>query len=115
MILTVFERACLLSILPVEGNFKTLRTIRKMREEISLSEEEIKIYEPRMAEGRMEWKTIDDDGKPIPQEADIGIGQIGAEIITERLRHASDEGHLRMEHFTLYEKFITEAENGDTD
>jgi len=42
MELTVFERANLLSILPREGNFKTLKTVRKLREAMALSEAENK-------------------------------------------------------------------------
>lgn len=109
MILTVFERANLLNVLPREGNFVTLKTIRKLREALALTEDEIAKWQPKFSEnGRMEWRIADDGGKPIPQEAEIEIGEQGKEIIRTALKKLNDSNVLKDEHYTLYEKFVGE-------
>ena len=50
MILTVFERAVLSNVLPKEGNITNLKILRALKESLSLSEEENRIYEPKKRE-----------------------------------------------------------------
>lgn len=110
MELTVFERANLLNILPREGNFKTLKTIRKLRENLSLNEEENKKWQPVISDdGKMRWKVTDDAGNPIPQNADIEISELGKEVIIEVLRDLDKQNKLKDEHYTLYTKFVEPA------
>jgi len=42
--LTLGDRFAVLSVLPAEGNFATLKMVRKLREQLSLTESEIKEY-----------------------------------------------------------------------
>lgn len=42
--LTLSDRFAILAILPAEGNFATLKVMRKLREQLSLTETEIKEY-----------------------------------------------------------------------
>ena len=42
--LTLADRFAIMSILPAEGNFATLKIVRKLREQMSLTEAEIKEY-----------------------------------------------------------------------
>lgn len=106
MILTVFERANLLNILPREGDFRTLRMLRKLRESIALTEAEVERYKPSIAEGRMTWKTHDDAGEPIPQETEVEVGELAVSVIRDRLIELDKTRKLREEHYTLYEKFV---------
>ena len=107
MMLTVFERANLLGLLPKEGNIKTLRTVRKAQEVIALSDEENERWQPRVIDGgRMEWKTADEDGTPIPQEADVPLSELAFELIREKLIKADEAEKLKLEHYSLYEKFV---------
>jgi hypothetical protein len=106
MKLTVLERAILTAILPKEGNFKTLKTVRKLREAVTLSEDEVKKWEPVLTDDKMTWKVLDDNGNPIPQEADVEISELGEELIREALEKMDKENKLKEEHFTLYEKFV---------
>jgi len=104
MKLTVLERLALLNILPKEGNFITLKIVRKLREDLSFSEEEIKRLEFKEDEGRVSWN---------PREAekiikDIKIGNKANSIIVEILEKLDKEKKLTDQHFTLYEKFIGE-------
>ncbi len=106
MILTVFERANLLNVLPKEGNFKTLRTIRQLQEMVSLSDEENEKWQPKIVGPRMEWRTEDDDGNAISEEADIPISEHGCNIIREALIAADGASKLQLSHYSLYEKFV---------
>ena len=107
MILTVFERANLLNLLPGEGNIKTLRTVTKARGVIALSDEENKRWQPSVDEkGLMMWKVADDDGTPIPQEAEVEISELAFELIRESLVKAEKAETLKLEHYSLYEKFV---------
>lgn len=107
MILTVMERANLLNILPKEGNFATLRTVRKLRENVGLHEDEMKKWEVKVSpDGKIEWRVADDEGNPISQEADVEISEQGVDIIKAALRLLDEKKALKEEHFTLYEKFV---------
>jgi len=106
MILTVFERANLLGLLPKEGNISTLRTVRKAREAIALSDEENERWQPRIDGTHMEWKMIEEDGTPIPQEADIPISELAFGMIRKKLVEADSKEKLKIEHYSLYEKFV---------
>ena len=106
MILSVFERAVLMNVLPKEGNFTNLKALRVLKENLSLSEDENKIYQPQIIEGKFFWKTQDDEGNPIPQNKEIEIGEIVTELIKKTLKNLNSQNKLKEEHISLYEKFI---------
>lgn len=107
MLLTVFERMLLLNILPREGDFTTLKIVRKLRETLSFSESEHKLWQPKNDnDGHVLWKIMDDDGNPIPQEKEINVGEKATDIIVEVLKRLDKEKKLTDEHYSLYEKFI---------
>lgn len=100
MKLEVGERLVLLSILPVEGDFTTLKIVRKLRESMSFSEEEHKALKLKQDGGVFTWE-------PRPESAkDIHIGEKAKDIIQGSLKKLNDEKKLRDEHFTLYERFV---------
>jgi len=99
--LGVFDRLILLNILPKEGDFTTLKIVRKMREDLSFSEEEHKALDFQFKEdGRVEWKQ--DADKP----RDINFGEKATDIIVEVLKKLNDEKKLTDQHYSLYERFI---------
>ena len=100
MELDVRERLILLSILPQEGNFITLKVVRKLRESLSFSEEEIKQYKFVQSEGRVTW---DDKAE---QSKEIEIGEKAMDIIKEALKKLNEDKKLKDEHFTIYQKFV---------
>jgi hypothetical protein len=107
MELTVFERANLLGILPREGNFLTLKKLRLLKEKLALTDEEQKKWQPKISEeGKMFWRISDDKGNPIPQEAEIEIGELETEIIRETLKRLNEHNKLKEDHLSLYEKFM---------
>ncbi len=106
MELKTFDRILLLNILPREGDITSLRIIRKLREDLSFSEEEHKVLEFKQDGERIQWKTEADRPKT------VDIGDKAKEIIRNRLKELSDQKKLTEEHLPLYEKFVEGANGG---
>ena len=100
MKLDVRERLILLSVLPQEGNFITLKVVRKLREGLSFNEEEIKQYKFVQEDQRVTW---DDKAE---QSKEIELGEKAMDIISEALKKLNEDKKLKDEHFTIYQKFI---------
>jgi hypothetical protein len=100
MQLTVMERLVLLSILPREGNFTTLRLMRKLREDLSFSEEEHKLLGFIQEGDRVKWNLQADVVK------NFDFGDVVIETITNQLKKLDKENKLSEDSFTLYEKFV---------
>jgi len=99
----VFDRLILLNILPKEGDFMSLKIVRKMREDLSFSEEEHKALQFKQDEGNIQWKQEAD----LPKE--IHFGEKAKDIIVEVLKKLNDDKKLTDQHFSLYCKFIGES------
>lgn len=104
MKVNTFERLTLLNILPAQGDYTTLKIMRKLREALSFSEEEHKRLEITIKDGVARWKTEMD------YEKDVVMGDKAIETIAATLRKLSDDKLLRAEHLGLYEKFVTNTE-----
>jgi hypothetical protein len=102
MELTVFERLILLNALPKEGDFITLKIVRKLREDLSFSEEEHKILNFKQDENSLHWNIDGDILK------NIEIGTKAMEIICDVLKKLNDSKKLTEQHYSLYEKFVGE-------
>ena len=100
MDLSVGERLVLMSVLPQEGDFITLKVIRKLQEDLSFSEEEHKLYKFVQVENRVSWNDKADQSK------EVEIGEKTKNMIVLALSKLNEEKKLKFEHFTLYEKFI---------
>ena len=137
--LNIGERFGLLGMLPQQGDFVTLKIIRKLRETLAPSDGEAEkygfVYE-------YECKVRDDGGKPcgfkvtspVPPkcpthgsymeqtgmmfwkpemslvEKEIWFGNKAKSIITEVLTRLNDEKRLSFQQATIYEKFIKQDE-----
>jgi hypothetical protein len=97
--LSVHERFMALQVLPDKGNFITLKIIRKMRENLSFNEDEIKEYEFVESEGMTSWS-------PDAPEKDIDLGEVGSDILRKELIKMDEENRLEDVHFSLYEKVV---------
>jgi len=102
--LTVIERLVLLNILPKEGDFTTIKLVRKLRENLSFDEDEHKKLNFVQDGDQVRWN----------QEAlssrQIQIGEKMTDIIHNALKKLNDEKKLTNEHFSLYEKFVENRE-----
>ena len=100
MELTVKERLVLLNLLPNEGNFLTLRLMRKLREALSFDEEELKRLNVVQNGDRVSWDITVDIRK------DIAVGDVMTDVIVKDLKGKDKDGKLTEDHITLYEKFV---------
>ncbi len=100
MKLNTFERLILLNILPKEGDFTTLKIVRKLRESLSFSEAEHKALQFKQEGEQVKWLV---EGEI---EKDIVIGEKATDIIVETLKKLDTAKKLKDEHYSLYEKFL---------
>ena len=102
MKLNIKERIILLGILPKESNFITLKIIRKLQENLSFTENEIKELEIKQHENQITWNQEKDIGH------DIEIGEKATDIIIESLKELDKNKKITNDNFSLFEKFIKE-------
>jgi len=102
MELTVLERLVLQGLLPKEGNYATLKLLRKAREALSFDDLENKRLMFIQDGEQIRWD--EEESKKIVK--DIEIGEMMTIEVNKALKKLNEEGKLRDEHITLYEKFI---------
>ena len=102
MKLNVLERVTLMSILPSESNFTTLKIVRELQSDLGFNEEELKRYKIRQEGSQMFWDPEED----VKEQKDIKIGEKAADIIVGALKELDSSKKLSQQHLSLYEKFI---------
>lgn len=100
MILKVLERVTLLSILPEQGDFVTLKILRKLRESLTFEEYEFSQLKIQQSDNQIKWDPTCDNGK------EITIGEKATDIIVECLKKLNKEQKLTPQHLGLYEMFV---------
>lgn len=100
MKLSVLERLIAQTLLPKEGSFINMRLVRKAKEALSFTEEEVKAGNFRQVDGQTMW----DNGK-IP-DLDIDLGEVATSLIVAELKKLSETNKLTAENLTVYEKFV---------
>lgn len=106
MVLTVKDRLILGAILPAQGDFPTLKIVRKLQEDLSFSEEEHKLLKFQVnAETSMTTWDVEADKTVLK---DVAIGEKATDIIKEAFRQleSTKPPKLSMVHIDLYEKFM---------
>ncbi len=101
MILSVEERLVLLSLLPVEGDYATLKILTDLRMSLSFTEKEVK-----------DWKLVIDTETNSTkweknEESEIPIGEKATDIIVDALKGRDRKKNLPVQAIGVYEKFIT--------
>lgn len=108
MRLEVHERLAMLQILPKEGDYAALKAIRRAREMVSFTPEEMKFYE--IVQG-----TSLETGKPVTnwsfaknqeQIKDVPVDEYITNVIRAKLSEMNLKGKLTEDFFSLYEKFV---------
>jgi len=102
--LTVIERLVLLNILPKEGDFTTIKLLRKLRENLSFDEEEHEKLQFQQDGDQVRWNMT------AVQSKHIAIGEKMTDIVQSALEKLNSEKKLMDEHFSLYEKFVENRE-----
>jgi hypothetical protein len=99
MKLTVNDRLILLGVIPLQGDFTTLKIIRNMRDELSFSEEEHKKLNFRQEGEMMFWE----EGL---EDKEVNFGEKATDIIIDAFKKLNEQKKLRIEQMELYEKFV---------
>lgn len=104
MILDVSERLILLSVLPKEGNYATMKILSELRMNLSYTEEEMKKWGIKI-NTETQLVSWDDLG-----ESDIPIGEKATGIILDELRKLDKQNKITHQVMPIYEKFIPTIE-----
>ena len=102
MKLSVGERIVILSLLPTEGSFATLKILNQLRLGLSFTEEELKKWGITEIEGRATWQE--------DAEVEIPIGEKATDIVVAALKKRDKEQKLPLQAIGVYEKFIPTTE-----
>jgi hypothetical protein len=99
MLLNTFDRLILLNIMPKEGDITTLKIIRKLKDDLSFSEEEHTALQFKNEGGNIMWKEDADIQK------EIEIGEKATDIIADALKALNKAKKLTEAHIPIYERF----------
>lgn len=104
MELSVAERFAILSILPVRGDYITLKVLEQLRMGLSFTEEELKNYGivEDKENKRVDWK--------IDETNDIPVGEVATGLIVKSLKEIENRKELPLNLMAIYEKFIPTTE-----
>ena len=102
--LTLFERFVVMTLLPVEGNYRTLKIVWDLRMELATTEEEDKLAGledlPGGGTDAEDWDAVE------PKE--IVFSDITEGLITDALKRLDEQEKLTQQHISVYEKFVLE-------
>ena len=133
MKLTVLERIMLQEILPKEGDFITLKLVRKLREALAFSEKEIaeiafrthwkcpQCQKIELSDAEIKCPDCDvymrpagevtwDNDKAKKVVKDVFMGNKMLALCESTLKKLSDEKKLTDQHMSLYAKFVEGAD-----
>lgn len=102
--LTLFERFVVLTLLPPEGSYRTLKIVRELQMELATSEEEDKLAGLHDLPG---GGTDAENWDAVPPK-EIIFGDVAKALVVDALKKLDEEEKLTHQHFTLYEKFVLE-------
>ena len=101
--LSVKDRLVLINVLPKEGDFRTIKSLRKVREALSFTEKEQEVLDFQSKDGMMTWTEPGKDETSL-REIDIPGSIVG--VITDTLTRLNDQKKLTEDLFELYEMFV---------
>ncbi len=107
MLLEVHERFQLVQMLPAEGKYEALKTIRRQRESLSFEPEEIKTLS--LTSNTNPDGTVSNtwDGSKAPLVVkDVPIDEYMTNFFRKELAKIEGEGKLNENLVSLYEKFV---------
>ena len=101
MKLLIAERFLLLEYLPKTGDFAALKEVRRAREALSFTSDELKEFTITSSDGMATWTT---DGNSY--EKDVPLTAWVTSKIQELLREKNTNQELEERDYSLYEKFV---------
>ncbi len=103
MKLTVKDRIVLVSILPAESDFRTMKTVMKLREALLLSEAEATEFAFENDGTSMKWNAKGNEA------VEIEVGELAKEVIVKQLKKLDEQQKLTTDHMDVWEKFLPEG------
>ena len=106
MKLGIHERMTLVTLLPIKGDYSALKTIRRAREMLSFTPEEVKFYEIEsvMVNGSPQTKWNPD--KAANKIKDCPVDEYTTNFVRNKLAEMNNEDELTEQYMSLYEKFV---------
>ena len=100
----VLDRLVLLSLLPDEGSFVTLKLVRKLKDQIGFDEAEIMAFGLEKTEKGVHWNPATDRTK------EIELGEVACDLLSKRLKELDATGKLTVDHIALYERLVDQKD-----
>ena len=101
MKLNVIERLNVLSVLPKESDFATLKIVRKLQDSLGFSEKEWKEYGIVQEGSNIKW-----DQMKGSEEKEIEVGEKAMDVVKEAFKELNSQKKLTAQHLSVYEKFM---------
>jgi|SRR3990167_1177009 len=107
MRLEVHERLALLTLLPSEGDYSALKTIRRAKEMLSFTPEEMEFYEIKNvvgSDGKMQtqWSTA----KASEAIKDCPVDEFTMNLVRDKLSELNKKHKLTEQYMSIYDKFV---------
>lgn len=99
--LNVKERLMAMVMLPKEGNFLTLKEIRRVREDLSFTPEELDTYKIQQQQDGYKWDVA--AGK---EEKPFQLSDFSVDLLKKTLKELDAKQKLTEDHIPLYQKII---------
>ncbi len=99
--LSIKHRVLLSGILPTEGDFRTMKTIMQLRNDLFLGEDEVKEVSFEQNGSQITWKK--------EKDTDISIGDLAKEVIVDALKNLDSQKKITADHVELWEMFLPDA------
>lgn len=106
MELGILERLVLLNSLPAQGDITTIKIVRKLREDLSFSEEEHAQLNFKQEADQLLWN------KDAPVTKDVTLGEKALKVIRDALVSLNQKKELHADHLDVYEKFVGPVDIG---
>jgi hypothetical protein len=110
MLLDVSERLNVQALLPLKASNVNMKLLRKAREALSFTEEEIRLLEIKEVDDQYRWST---SGQEKVGSVDIELGDYLTGKIVEALTALDKAEDLNSIQSDLYEKFVLNKEQID--
>ena len=100
--LEVHERLALLNLLPTKSSYAGLKSVRKAKEIISFTPEEVEYYELAHDDGQTKWSSA----KAVQRVLDAPMEEYIVDLVRQKLSEMEKKKELTDQYLSLYEKFV---------
>ena len=106
MMLTVAHRFVALGLLPTEGSFVTLRTVRDAQAVLAPSADEVEKFQITQDGDQVRWV-----GDTL---VDVPLTDAGAKLVLAKLKNLDESNALTMAHLSLYDMLTDTSDATET-